>query len=276
MANEIGNKICFIISPLGLNGSETRRKVDGLINSVIRPVLTEAGYKVVAPHEIDTPGSITLQVIKHLLEAELVIANLTELNPNVMYELAVRHAKRLPVISLAENGTILPFDIAEQRTIFYDNDMAGVEVLKPKLKNTILQTLSETEHDNPIYRAVNDSIMREAAIKDNKGDSYIITRLDELASQINRIQQKPIEYQMPTPKSTYSMVKFLISKEGETLTHQDILQKLRESDTYVAGSTISTKGHLLEVQIPLSYSKAKDLIAEFIKGGYNLENIEFS
>ncbi|MEP6952099.1 MAG: hypothetical protein ABI863_22605 [Ginsengibacter sp.] len=104
------NKVCFIISPLGQPGSEARGKIEGLVNSVIEP-LSNAGYNVISPLDIDTQGSIAKQVIKLLLEVELVIANLTDLNLNVMYELAVRHAKRLPVIILAEIGTLLPFNL---------------------------------------------------------------------------------------------------------------------------------------------------------------------
>lgn len=118
MAKEKEIKTCFIISPLGADGSETRRKLDGLLKSVIRPVFERLDFKVVAPHEIDKTGSITNQVIKHLLEADLVIANLTGLNPNVMYELAVRHSRRLPVVYMAEHSTELPFDILTERTIF--------------------------------------------------------------------------------------------------------------------------------------------------------------
>ena len=181
------DKICFIISPLGSDDSETRRKADGLINAVLKPVLKASGFVVIAPHEIDTPGSITRQVIQHLLEDELVIANLTELNPNVMYELAVRHSKRLPVVCLVEKGTKLPFDIATERTIFYENDMAGVEILKPKLENAIKEAIEEEEPDNPIYRVVSDSIMRKVAEKDD-AQSYILTGLDEITSKISRLR----------------------------------------------------------------------------------------
>jgi len=127
-------KKCFVISPIGKENSDIRRKAEGLIDSVIKSTLKEMDFEVIVPHEITTPGSITNQVIKHILEDDMVISNLTGLNPNVMYELAIRHATRLPIVYMAEHGTKLPFDIASERTIFFTDDMFEVEKIKPKLK----------------------------------------------------------------------------------------------------------------------------------------------
>ena len=266
-------KTCFIISPLGEKDSETRRRADGLISAVIRPVLIQNGYKVIAPHEIDIPGSITRQVLKHLLEDELVIANLSELNPNVMYELAVRHAKRLPVICLVENGTKLPFDIATERTIFYDNDMAGVEFLKPQLSRAIIEAAVEKEPDNPIYRVVSDSIMREVVLKDT-GQSYIINRLDEISLQLNRLKQSN---RVVTPVKNNKILRMKLSKKnGEVINTDSLFNELLKT-----GAKISSFGYdkdsssKLSLDIKLSNPIDSNLIIKYlVDNHYELENVE--
>ncbi|MFC2382716.1 MAG: hypothetical protein ACFNOQ_03165 [Porphyromonas sp.] len=180
-------KQCFIVTPLGMDGSEIRRKADGVIQAVLKPILQEFEYKVIAPHEIDKPGSITIQVIEHLLHDELVIANLTGLNPNVMYELAVRHATRLPVICIAEWGTELPFDIASERTIFYNDDMAGVEGLKASLRRTLKASFEENDPDNPIYRAQENFELKNL-VTENDAQKVILDRLNAIERRLTNIE----------------------------------------------------------------------------------------
>jgi len=268
---KLPDKTCFIISPLGSDDSETRRKADGLINSVIKPILDTYGYKAIAPHEIDTPGSITRQVIQHLLEDELVVANLTELNPNVMYELAVRHAKRLPVVCLVERGTKLPFDIATERTIFYDNDMAGVELLKPKLSKAINEALEEKEPDNPIYRVVSDRIMREVAAKDD-AQSYILNRLDEISDQINTLRNSRDENLFRNITNT---LKVSVSRNGEKLNPEKVIEeilpklKTRIMSFRVLKGKDDTKIDL-QFEIPVGRKHAENIIETFSSERYKV------
>lgn len=49
-------KTCFIITPIGATGSIIRRKIDGVIEEVIEPILDELGYEVTVSHKISESG----------------------------------------------------------------------------------------------------------------------------------------------------------------------------------------------------------------------------
>ncbi|HBQ1170933.1 TPA: hypothetical protein L7K29_000882 [Klebsiella aerogenes] len=174
---------CFVVTPIGGADSTTRRRAQGILDAVMKPVLEEKDFDVFVAHEISSLGSITKQVIEHLLIDDLVITNLTELNPNVMYELAVRHAVRLPVIAIAEEGTILPFDISDERTIFYKNDMLGSCEFKPLLTKAIETAMEEESPDNPIYRVAESIIIKESSTAPS-AEKYIMDRLDSIENRM--------------------------------------------------------------------------------------------
>ncbi|WP_051945693.1 hypothetical protein [Verrucomicrobium sp. BvORR106] len=184
-----GAKKCFIVTPLGMDSSDIRRAADGLIDSVLEPVLREKGFIPIPPHKIDDPGSITRSVVQHLLFDELVIANLTGLNPNVMYELAVRHCTRKPVICLAEDVTKLPFDIAVERTIFYRNDMKGIIELRPQLERMIDAAIADgVEVDNPVYRVVDETVIKSTG-KVSDAEGLLLRRLDRIEQLMQKAER---------------------------------------------------------------------------------------
>jgi len=179
-------KKAFIVTPIGGADSPTRRAADGLISSVLKPLLLELGYEAHVAHEISLTGSITRQVVEHILEDDLVIANLSELNPNVMYELAVRHCTGKPVVAIAEIGTRLPFDIADERTVFYTNDMRGVFELTPTLRKAIEISITKVEQDNPVLRVRQNRALIDSL---DQGDAkaILIDRLDDIEGLLRNI-----------------------------------------------------------------------------------------
>jgi hypothetical protein len=92
---------------------------------VIVPVLAESGYEALRADHLSDPGVITDQIIQHLAEDRLVVADITSANANVLYELAIRHATSRPVITLVEAGDRIPFDVAAFRAIAIDSTTPG-------------------------------------------------------------------------------------------------------------------------------------------------------
>ena len=124
---------CFIITPIGDENSEIRRHIEGIIDGPITEALGEQ-YEIVVSHRIREPGIITEQIKKMIFDSRLVIANLTTLNPNVMYELGLRCGIGKPVILIAENGTKLPSDLTLDRTVLYHNTVSGGRTLTNELR----------------------------------------------------------------------------------------------------------------------------------------------
>jgi len=176
-------KTCFVVTPIGHESSPTRRAADGLVQAVIQPTLVDLGFATTVAHTIDAAGSITRQVIELVLQADLVVANLTELNPNVMYEVAVRHCSGLPIVLLAEHGTPLPFDLAAERTVFYRNDLHGAVELGPNLNKAVKAAMASPEADNPVYRAVQRKVIKDMN-PSSDADAYILERLDNIETAI--------------------------------------------------------------------------------------------
>jgi hypothetical protein len=81
---------CFVVSPIGDEGSEYRQHADMILNSFIEPALQGLGLKVVRADHIAASGIITKQIAQYVWNSRLVIADLSFHNPNVFYELALR------------------------------------------------------------------------------------------------------------------------------------------------------------------------------------------
>jgi hypothetical protein len=167
VAEEKTQPVCFIVSSLGDENAPAHCAADNLLREIVRPVLGQMGFSIMTAHELSDPGLITNQIIERLLNDQLVIADLTGLSPNVMYEVGVRHCARLPLVVLAEKGTKLPFEIQDEGILFYESDIASSEALRPRLKQMCEKAIADTLPGNPVYNAVKSSVIKRVAEKNN-------------------------------------------------------------------------------------------------------------
>ena len=180
---------CFIITPIGDATDPIRRHIEGVIDAAITPALGEE-YDIVVAHKIGEPGSITKQVIDKVYHSKLVIANLTNRNPNVMYELALRHAIGKPVIMIAERGIPLPSDIIMQRTIFYYNDAKGVLELRNELKKAACEIDFEKKA-GPIAETLG-ILMQDTDMPKNDSGTWAERNqsIEQIVQQLNRLEEQ--------------------------------------------------------------------------------------
>jgi hypothetical protein len=150
------SKICFYITPIGDPGSEPRRHSDFLMEYIIQPAVKEFGLSVIRADQMSKPGMIGKQVIEHILRSRLVVADLSFHNPNVFYELCLRHTTRLPTVQLKREIDTIPFDLNQYRTISIETRdpytlLPKVQTYTAEVTNQVRRALQDTESgDNPI------------------------------------------------------------------------------------------------------------------------------
>lgn len=135
MPNADNERTCFVIGPIGKEGTDVRRRADQLFKHIIKRATEQNGFTLTerADH-IDSSGIISSEIINRLMSADFVVADLTDENPNVYYELAFRHIAKLPFAHLLPVGQNPPFDISSNRAIFFDlQDPDSVEEAREHL-----------------------------------------------------------------------------------------------------------------------------------------------
>lgn len=159
-----GDRTCFVIAPIGEDGSDVRKRSDQVLKHVIRPAAEACGYTVLRADQIAAPGIITSQVIQHVLDDPMVVADLTGHNPNVFYELAVRHAVRRPLVQLIQKGEPIPFDVAATRTVQVDHhDMDSVEEAKAEITRQMQAAEKDAQElDSPISVAIDRQVLQRS------------------------------------------------------------------------------------------------------------------
>ena len=171
-------KKCFVVSPIGGDGTEIRSNADKLFKHIIKPVCENCGFDAERVDQLCDADSITQTIVNKLESADLVIADMTGHNPNVFYEMGYRARTKKPMIHLKRKGDSLPFDVNTIRTLEYDlTDLDSVEEVKERLKKTI---------ESFVFSEVTETLDEDAP-QDN-ASSAIIPILYQLLDLVTEIK----------------------------------------------------------------------------------------
>lgn len=172
------NNTCFVIMPIGtqtignitLTEDKLREKYDYIIKNAI--LKADSTLEVIRADEELNPGSISNDIFTKLMHSKYVIADITYPNPNVFYELGIRHAIRPGTILIREKVDFsIPFDISHLRHLEYTQEPSGMDKLATELKkrfdfynknpnkpdNQFLELCSFTNYEPTIYASPSQS-----------------------------------------------------------------------------------------------------------------------
>ena len=148
MAEDKG--MCFVIMPISDPDEYGKGHFESVYRDIFVPAIKKAGY---TPHRVDedaSSGLIQAKIIENLMNAPMVICDLSSRNPNVLFELGIRQAYDKPVVLVQEIGTERIFDINGISCIDYDPSLFYRSVLdiQEKLTNAIQETEKNSKYNS--------------------------------------------------------------------------------------------------------------------------------
>jgi hypothetical protein len=186
-----------------------RIAADDFIKYIVTPcqALEEFDYEEpVRADQLREPGRITSQVIKHLINDDLVVADLTTNNANVYYELSLRHALGKAAIHMALVDTPVSFDIRDNRTIFYTMHSRTAEAAREELASQIRHVHQKGyKATNPIIETAGIVKLEHSADPDQKGIGQLMRMVESLGGEIASLRATLREVQLRQTANTNAL-----------------------------------------------------------------------
>jgi tetratricopeptide (TPR) repeat protein len=153
--------LCFVLMPFGKKMDAAGRvtNFDSVYDQIIAPAVARAGLEPIRADEEKIGGAIHKPMFERLMLCHYAVADITGANPNVFYELGIRHAMRprSTVIVFGE-GTVLPFDIALVRGLSYKTDGTGepvdADTTRDQIADRLVAARGNPHDDSPIFQLV--------------------------------------------------------------------------------------------------------------------------
>lgn len=137
------NKICFVIMPISDHPDYAPGHFKRVYEYIIKPACQKAGYEAIRADDTVKTNDIVSDIIKKIIDSDMAICDMSSRNPNVFYELGLRHAFNLKTTLIKDKKTSRAFDIAGLRSVEYDESLRVDEV--NNAIETLVKAIKETE-----------------------------------------------------------------------------------------------------------------------------------
>ncbi len=182
---------------------------------LIKPACEKAGFLPIRADDENITNYIVIDIIRKILDADIVLCDLSAKNPNVLYELGLRQAFNKKSVLIKDFKTNRIFDIQGLRTIDYDDKLRIDEV--ETAINSISKSLTDTyESDsNEINSLIQLLAIRPATIPNNveisKESSLILESLNDISNRLNNLEKKELTSSIEATQKRYDINKYKIA-----------------------------------------------------------------
>lgn len=185
---------CFVMMPFSDHLEYEQNHFSKVFNQIIKPAIMQAGYEPVRVDQNKISDQIIAKIIENIVECDMAICDLSTNNPNVLYELGLRHAFDKPVVLIRDNKTQNIFDIQGISIIQYRSERLYDEVIEDV--NQISSVITANKKGNSGYSMMQlVKLSSKAEFNANDVDanpSNINTAL--LHQIINKILQRLLDF----------------------------------------------------------------------------------
>ena len=140
---------CFVMMPFSDHLEYEQNHFSKVFNQIIKPAIMQAGYEPVRVDQNKISDQIIAKIIENIVECDMAICDLSTNNPNVLYELGLRHAFDKPVVLIRDNKTQNIFDIQGISIIQYRSERLYDEVIEDV--NQISSVITANKKGNSGY-----------------------------------------------------------------------------------------------------------------------------
>ena len=153
--------VCYVIMPYGGDDPALQSKFEGIFRSIISTAAREAGFtdaQIIREDHRGEAGSIIKNIVNHLATSSIIIADLTNSNANVHYELGIAHAfHKSSTVLICEKGSKVAFDLQSLNVIQYSTNIDAMALSVEKIKAAIIQRRDGlSSSDNIVHEYVPD------------------------------------------------------------------------------------------------------------------------